>query len=77
MKTVFPIAVVGAILASIVAGLLVAAEPAQPDRPAVQRITLAQIRVGRDVGDNLSRIRAALPRPRKTEPSGSCFPKAP
>src|SRR5437763_10733536 len=75
MKKVFPITVVGAILVSFVAGLLLAAEPAQADRPAVQRITLAQIRVGRDVDDNLPRIRAAFAQARKDKATWIMFPE--
>ena len=75
MKKIFPITVVGAILVSLVAGLLLAAEPAQADRPAVQRITLAQIRVSRDVDDNLPRIRAAFAQAKKDKAGWIMFPE--
>ena len=75
MKRLFPITVVGAILVSLVAGLLLAAEPEQADRPAVQRITLAQIRVSRDVDDNLRRIRAAFAQAKKDKAEWIMFPE--
>jgi predicted amidohydrolase len=75
MKTLFPITIVGAILVSLVAGLLLAAEPEQADRPAVQRITLAQIRVSRDVDDNLRRIRAAFAQAKKDKAEWIMFPE--
>lgn len=75
MKKHFPITVVGALLASLVEGRLLAAEPAPADRPAVQRITLAQIRVGRDVDDNLPRIRAAFAQAKKDKAEWIMFPE--
>jgi len=76
MKKLVPLAVVGAILAWLVAGLLLAAEPAQADRPAVQRITLAQIRVGRDVDDNLPRIRSAFAQAKEDKAEWIMFPES-
>src|SRR5215468_11232685 len=75
MKRLLPITVVGAILVSLVAGLLLAGEPAQGDGPAVQRITLAQIKVGRDVDDNLPRIRAAFAQAKKDKAEWIMFPE--
>ena len=52
-----------------------AVEPAPADLPAVQRITLAQIRVGRDVDDNLPRIRAAFAQAKKDKAEWIMFPE--
>src|SRR5256885_17125380 len=75
MKEFFPIAVVGAILLALASGLLPATEPAPADRPELQRITLAQIRVGRDVDDNLPRIRAAFAQAKKDKAGWIMFPE--
>src|SRR5262245_6798693 len=70
-----PFIVVGAVVGSLVAGLLPAAEPAQADRPAEQRITLAQIRAGRDVAANLPRIRTAFAQAKKDKAGWIMFPE--
>lgn len=75
MKRLFSLTFVGAILSSLVAGLLYAAEPVQADHPLVQRITLAQIRVSRDVDENLSRIRAAFAQAKKDKAVWIMFPE--
>jgi predicted amidohydrolase len=75
MKVRFPFTVVGTILVSLMAGLLLAAQPEPADRPAAQRITLAQIRVRRDVGENLKRIRAAFAQAKKDEAVWIMFPE--
>jgi predicted amidohydrolase len=64
-----------AIFAWPLAGMLAAAEPARDVRPAAQRITLAQIRVGRDVAENLPRIRAAFAQARKDNAQWIMFPE--
>jgi predicted amidohydrolase len=68
------ITVLGAILISLTAGLS-AAEPAQAERPAAQRITLAQIRVGRNLDENLARIRAAFAQAKKDKAEWIMFPE--
>jgi len=75
MNKLFPFTVVGAILVSLATGLLLADEPAPADRPAPQRITLAQIRVSRDVDENLKRIRAAFAQAKKDKAVWIMFPE--